>query len=57
MSYLATRLTSSHNRKNFSCGQISLDNYIKTQVNQDIRRKLAVCFVTNEILYIESPLT
>lgn len=45
MSYLATKLSSSHNRKNFSCGIASLDHYIKTQVTQDIKRKLAACFV------------
>jgi hypothetical protein len=45
MSYLATRLSSNHIRKNFSCGKAPLDNYIKTQVNQDIKRKLAACFI------------
>ena len=45
MSYLATKLSSNHIRKNFSCGKVPLDNYIKTQVNQDIKRKLAACFI------------
>ena len=45
MNYLATKLSSHHNRKNFNCGKAPLDNYIKTQVNQDIKRKLAVCFI------------
>jgi predicted GNAT family N-acyltransferase len=45
MSYLATKLSSNHNRKNFSCGKVPLDNYIKTQVNQDIKRRLAACFI------------
>ncbi len=45
MSYLADKLLTKHNRKSFNCGNVLLDNYIKTQVNQDIRRKLAACFV------------
>jgi len=45
MSYLTVRLTPAHERKNFHCGKASLDNYIKTQVNQDIKKKLAACFV------------
>lgn len=38
-------LNSSHNRKEFSCGIDILDNYLQKQVNQDIKRKLSVCFV------------
>jgi predicted GNAT family N-acyltransferase len=34
-----------HNRTNFNCEEESLTEYLKTQVNQDIRRKLATCFV------------
>ena len=45
MSYFATKLSSNHNRKNFSCGNAPLDNYLKTQVNQDLKRKLAACFI------------
>jgi ribosomal protein S18 acetylase RimI-like enzyme len=45
MTYLATPLSQNHNRKNFNCGEFLLDNYIKTQVNQDIRKRLAACFV------------
>jgi predicted GNAT family N-acyltransferase len=45
MTYLATPLSQNHDRKNFSCGEFSLDNYVRTQVNQDIRKKLAACFV------------
>lgn len=33
------------NRKNFYCGVYSLDHYIHHQVSQDIRKKLATCFV------------
>lgn len=45
MSYIAVRLTIKHNRKSFACGKQPLDNYIRTQVNQDIKKKLAACFV------------
>jgi hypothetical protein len=43
--YLTENLSSIHNRADFSCGKESLDNYIKTQSTQDIKRKLSVCFV------------
>jgi predicted GNAT family N-acyltransferase len=45
MTYLAIPLSQNHNRKNFNCGKSSLDNYVKTQVNQDIKKKLSACFV------------
>jgi predicted GNAT family N-acyltransferase len=38
-------LDSSHHRKNFTCEEPSLTAYIQKQVNQDIRKKLATCFV------------
>jgi ribosomal protein S18 acetylase RimI-like enzyme len=34
-----------HNRKNFTCEEESLNEYIRTQVSQDIRKRLATCFV------------
>lgn len=39
-------LNSTHVRKDFCCGKDLLDNYLKTQAGQDVRRKLAVCFVS-----------
>lgn len=36
-----------HNRKDFDCEEPSLNHYIKTQVSQDINKKLAVCFVAS----------
>ena len=45
MNYLTKPLDSSFNRTNFCCGKASLDHYFQKQVNQDIRRKLAVCFI------------
>ena len=38
-------LEKSHNRKGFACEEASLTTYLKTQVSQDIRRRLAICFV------------
>lgn len=34
-----------HDRKSFSCGEPSLDRYLKEQVNQDQKRALARCYV------------
>ncbi|MFC2120710.1 GNAT family N-acetyltransferase [Bacteroidota bacterium] len=48
MTYLTERLNSSHNRKGFNCGKITLDNYLHHQANQDIKRKLSICFVLND---------
>lgn len=41
-------LKSSHFRKDFNCGHEILDNYLMKQVNQDIKKKLSVCFVIAE---------
>jgi ribosomal protein S18 acetylase RimI-like enzyme len=37
-----------HDRSAFGCGEEALDRYFKTQVTQDIRRRLANCFVAVE---------
>jgi predicted GNAT family N-acyltransferase len=37
--------TSRHDRAAFSCGEPSLDNYLKTLANQDMRHDLAQCYV------------
>jgi GNAT superfamily N-acetyltransferase len=34
-----------HDRKSFSCGVEPLDRYFQTQSSQDVRRRLAACFV------------
>lgn len=36
-----------HERNSFACGSPPLDQYLKTQVGQDIRRHLANCFVAS----------
>lgn len=41
-------LTKKHNKKNFSCGYEMLDNYIRRQAKQDIKRDLTACYVLNE---------
>lgn len=38
-------LEKSHNRGDFECEVQSLTNYIRRQASQDVKRKLAVCFV------------
>jgi GNAT superfamily N-acetyltransferase len=35
-----------HDRTAFACGNERLDRYFQTQVTQDIRRRIANCFVT-----------
>lgn len=35
-----------HNRQEFNCEEPSLTDYIKNQVSQDIRKRLATCFVS-----------
>jgi GNAT superfamily N-acetyltransferase len=49
MSYIATILTSEHDRSIFSCGKEPLDNYIQKQATQDMKKKLAVVFVIAEL--------
>ena len=38
-------LDKTHNRKAFECEEQQLTDYIKKQVSQEIKKKLAVCFV------------
>lgn len=46
MSYAFELLASSrHDRAAFSCGEPSLDTYLKTQASQDMKRDLALCYV------------
>lgn len=41
-------LDKKHNREDFDCGKELLNNYLKTQAGQDIKRKLSACFVLTE---------
>ena len=38
-------LEKNHNRKDFTCEEDSLTEYIRKQISQDIRKRLATCFV------------
>lgn len=48
MSQLTVLLNSQHQKSRFSCGKELLDDYLHKQVNQDIKRKLSVCFVLTD---------
>ncbi|MDR0457412.1 MAG: GNAT family N-acetyltransferase [Burkholderiaceae bacterium] len=37
--------TAEHDRSQFTCGVLALDRYLREQVSQDIRRRVAACFV------------
>jgi len=39
------QLLGNHDRKTFTCGDAALDHYFRTQVGQDIRRRVSNCFV------------
>lgn len=41
-------LSEHHDRNTFTCGQEALDRYLRTQATQDIRRRIAACFVAVE---------
>lgn len=41
-------LAKKHNRHEFDCGNGLLNNYLKNQAGQDIKRKLSVCYVMSE---------
>jgi len=45
MNLRLTLLEKAHNKTVFDCGKEILNNYLQKQVNQDVKRKLAVCFV------------
>jgi predicted GNAT family N-acyltransferase len=48
MSQLTESLNALHQKSDFSCGNEMLDTYVHKQASQDVKRKLAVCFVINE---------
>jgi ribosomal protein S18 acetylase RimI-like enzyme len=41
-------LGKAHDRTSFHCGEDALDRYFRTQVTQDIRRRITNCFVVVE---------
>lgn len=38
-------LDATHDRTTFACGSVQLDRYLREQVTQDVRRRVATCFV------------
>jgi GNAT superfamily N-acetyltransferase len=45
MSYITVPLHPLHKKKDICCGTAMLDNYLHTQAKQDVKRKLAACFI------------
>lgn len=45
MTYLTVSLDATHKKRDFNCGKLMLDNYLQTQAKQDVKKKLAACFV------------
>jgi ribosomal protein S18 acetylase RimI-like enzyme len=46
--YRLEQLGGEHGRSGFRCGEDALDRYFETQVTQDVRRRVANCFVAVE---------
>ena len=44
-------LGSAHNRSDFQCGIESLDNYLKKQAKQDVKRRISQAFVASSSKY------
>ena len=42
--YEISKLNTAHNKQNFSSTSTALDNYLKTQAGQDIRKNVSVCY-------------
>lgn len=45
MSFIITELEGHHRRKEFSCGEPALDDYIRRYARQDVKRKVSKVFV------------
>ena len=45
MSNLTVVLNPSHKKEDFTCGKTLLDDYLHKQAKQDVKRKLAACFI------------
>ncbi len=45
MNYLTVLLNSAHKKEIFTCGKPLLDDYLHKQAKQDVKRKLAACFI------------
>jgi ribosomal protein S18 acetylase RimI-like enzyme len=42
-------LSAQHDRAAFACGEEALDRYLRTQATEDMRRRVASCFVAIEV--------
>lgn len=42
-------LSGDHDRTAFSCGSEALDRYFREQASQDIKRRVATCFVATRV--------
>jgi ribosomal protein S18 acetylase RimI-like enzyme len=49
VSFLVTPLAPHHDRSAFSCGVDALDRYLRAQAGQDMRRRIANCFVATPL--------
>ncbi|SRR5579885_266022 len=47
--YEISKLNSAHNKKNFSSGSVPLDNYLKNQAAQDIKKNVSVTYALTSI--------
>ena len=45
MNHLTELLDAKHRKKEFLCGKEMLDKYFHEQANQDVKKKLSICFV------------
>lgn len=45
MAFSIEVLSGTHNKNNFNCERQSLDDYIKKQAKQDVKRSLSACYV------------
>jgi ribosomal protein S18 acetylase RimI-like enzyme len=46
--FVTGALSASHDRASFTCGVEPLDRYFRQQASQDMRRRIATCFVLTE---------
>jgi len=46
--FVVNVLSTTHDRASFACGVEPLDRYFRQQASQDIRRRIATCFVLTE---------
>lgn len=50
MEFITVPLSTAHNRNDFDCGNAMLNNYLRQQARQDVKRNLAACFVLPDVV-------